>query len=103
MYWIMNIKHQWRLFTDSWKTRLKAVLLHNGHKFPSAPFAYATKETYENVKTLQYDKYCCLICCDLKATALLMGLQLGYVKFCFLSEWDGGGQDNYIKERPKRE
>ena len=34
---------EWRLFIDSSKTSLKAVLLHNGNKFPSVPLAYATK------------------------------------------------------------
>ena len=45
---------EWRLFIDSSKTSLKAVLLHNGNKFPSVPLAYATnmKETYENLKIL---------------------------------------------------
>ena len=45
---------EWRLFIDSSKTSLKAVLLHNGNKFPSVPIAYATnmKETYENLKIL---------------------------------------------------
>jgi len=82
-----------RLFIDSSKTSLKTVLLHNGNKFPSVPIAYGTnlKETYENLKILlekiQYARYCWTICCDLKVTALLMGLQLGYTKFCcFLCE-----------------
>ena len=41
---------EWRLLIDSWKTSLKAVLLHNGNKFPSVPLANATnmKKTYEN-------------------------------------------------------
>jgi hypothetical protein len=41
---------QWRLFFDSSKTSLKAVLLHSGNKFSSVPLAYATnkKEMYEN-------------------------------------------------------
>jgi len=45
---------EWRLFFDSPKTSLKAVLLHNGNKFPSVPLAYATnmKETYENLKIM---------------------------------------------------
>ena len=75
------------------------------------PIAYATnmKETYENLKILleknQYDKYCWTICCDLKVIALLMGLQLGYTKFCcFLCEWDSKDKKNhYKKEWPKRE
>jgi len=104
---------EWRLFIDSSKSSLKAVLLHNGNKFPSVPLAYATnmKETYENLKILlekiQYDKYCWTICCDLKVIALLMGLQLGYTKFCcgFLCEWDSRDKKNHYikKEWPKRE
>ena len=101
-----------RLFTDSSKTSLNAVLLHNGNKFPSVPLAYATnmKETYENFKILlekiQCDKDCWTICCDLKVIALLMGLQLGYTKFCcFLCEWDSRDKKNHYikKEWPKRE
>ena len=68
------------------------------------------KETYENLKILleklQYDKYCWTICCDLKVIALLMGLQLGYAKFCcFLCEWDSRDKKNHYikKEWPKRE
>ena len=45
---------QWRLFVDSPKVSLKAMLLHNGKKFPSAPLANAVhvKETYENLQVL---------------------------------------------------
>ena len=87
------------------------MLLHNGNKFPSVPLAYATnmKETYENLKIIlekmQYDKYCWTIWCDLKVIALLMGLQLGYTKFCcFLCEWDSRDKKNHYikKEWPKR-
>ena len=93
---------EWRLLIDSSKTSLKSVLLHNGNRFPSVSVAYATnmKETYENLKILleniQYDKCCWTICCDLKVTALLMGLQLGYTKFCcFLCEWDSRDKKNH--------
>ena len=103
---------EWRLFIDSSKTSLKAVLLHNGNKFPSVPLAYATnmKETYENLKILlekiQYFKYCWTICCELKVIALLTGLRLLYTKFCcFLCEWDSRDKKNHYikKEWPKRE
>jgi hypothetical protein len=42
------------LFIDSSKVSLKAVLLHNGNKYPSVPLAHAVnmKESYENVKLL---------------------------------------------------
>ena len=45
---------EWRLFIDSSKTSLKAVLLHNGNTMPSIPVGYAVhvKETYDNIKVL---------------------------------------------------
>ncbi|UYV60728.1 hypothetical protein LAZ67_1002045 [Cordylochernes scorpioides] len=54
---------EWRLFIDSSKISMKAVLLHNGNKFPSVPIAHASnmKETYENMKLLlkkiEYERY----------------------------------------------
>jgi hypothetical protein len=50
------------VFTHSSKVSLKAVLLHNGNKFPSVPLAHAAKmnESYENMELLlekiQYKK-----------------------------------------------
>ena len=43
---------EWRLFTDSSKTSLKAVLLRNGYTMPSIPVGNAVhiKETYDNIK-----------------------------------------------------
>ena len=45
---------EWRLFTDSSKASLKAVLLHNGNEKPSIPVAHATglNETYESMDLL---------------------------------------------------
>ncbi|UYV61959.1 hypothetical protein LAZ67_1007169 [Cordylochernes scorpioides] len=63
---------QWRLFVDSSKISLKAVLLHNGNKFLSVPLAHASnmKETYEHMKLLlkkiEYERYGWKICSDLK-------------------------------------
>ncbi|UYV70340.1 hypothetical protein LAZ67_7002571 [Cordylochernes scorpioides] len=63
---------EWRLFIDSSKISMKAVLLHNGNKFPSVPIAHASnmKETYENMKLLlkkiEYERYGWKICSDLK-------------------------------------
>ncbi|UYV65021.1 hypothetical protein LAZ67_3002849 [Cordylochernes scorpioides] len=54
---------EWRLFVDSSKISLKAVLLHNGNKFPLVLIADASnmKETYENMKLLlkkiEYERY----------------------------------------------
>ena len=92
----MHIRHrpeQWRLFMDASKTGLKAVLLHNGNKFPSIPVAYApsTKETYTTMRNTQvevdYKKYQWEFCGYFKVIAVLLGLQAGYTKYtCFLCE-----------------
>ena len=61
----LNINHNpldWRLFTDSSKFSLKAVLLHNGNTLPSIPVGHSVhnKESYGNVNilmdTISYDK-----------------------------------------------
>jgi hypothetical protein len=45
---------EWRLFIDSSKLSLKAVLLRNGNQHPSIPVGHAVhmKECYENLKQL---------------------------------------------------
>jgi len=110
----LGIKHdpqEWRQFIDSSKLSLKAVLLHNGNQHPSIPVGHAVhmNETYENQKQLlnklEYSKYGWHICGDLKAVVLLMGLQLGYTKYCcFLCEWDSRAKTmHYLKrEWPQR-
>ena len=45
------------------------------------------------------------LCCDLKVMALLLGMQLGYTKYCcFLCEWDSRDKKNrYVNKLwPKR-
>jgi len=86
---------QWRLFIDLSKVSLKVVLLHNRNKFPSVPLAHAAnmKESYESMELLlgkiNYDEFKWKLCCDLKVVALLLGMQLGYTKYCcFPCEWD---------------
>ena len=71
----------------------KVVLLYNGNKFPSFPLAHAAnmKEIYESMKLLlgkiKYDEFKWKLCGDLKVVALLLGIQLGYTKYCcFLCE-----------------
>ena len=95
---ILNFNHiplDWRLFIDSSKLSLKAVLLHNGNTLPSIPVGHSVrnKESYENLKILMevinYDKFKWQICGDLKVIALLLGLQQGFTKYCcFICEWD---------------
>jgi len=52
----LNINHiplDWRLFIDSSKLSLKAVLLHNGNTLPSIPVGHSVhNKSYENMKIL---------------------------------------------------
>jgi hypothetical protein len=95
---------QWRLFIDSGKDSLKAVLLHNGNEKPSVPIAHAVrmKETYESMelilKLINYSNHNWNICGDLKVVALLLGLQLGYTRhMCFLCLWNSRDDKNHYK------
>ena len=94
--------NQWHLFTDSSKVSLKVVLIHNGNRFPSIPLAHAAnmKEIYESMKLLfgkiKYDEFKWKLCGDLNVVALLLGMQLGYTKYCcFLCEWDSRDKKNH--------
>ena len=85
----------WRLFIDSSKCSLKAVLLHNGNLKPGIPIAHSVylKETFVNLQeileAIKYRTYAWNICGDLKVIRLLMGLQQGFTKYCcFLCLWD---------------
>ena len=67
------------------------------------------KESYESVKLLlgkiKYDEFKWKLCGDLKVVALLLGMQLGYTKYCcFLCEWNSWNKKNhYVKKLwPKR-
>ncbi|XP_076043843.1 uncharacterized protein LOC143026937 [Oratosquilla oratoria] len=90
-----HVPSEWRLFIDSSKRSLKAVLLHNGNKKPSIPVGHSVhmKECYENMHVLlnaiKYTNYRWKICGDLKVIGMLMGMQSGFTKYCyFLCLWD---------------
>ncbi len=85
----------WRLFIDSSKRSLKAVLLHNGNKYASIPIAHSTtmKEEYQTISILlqkiKYVEHNWVICVDLKMVNFLLGQQSGYTKYpCFICLWD---------------
>lgn len=102
----------WRLFIDSSKSSLKAVLLHVTNSKHSIPIALSTntKETYLSLKKIidlvKYNDHMWKICADLKVVALLRGMQLGYTKnMCFMCLWDtrfAGDQYN-TRDWPLRE
>jgi len=103
--------YQWRLFIDSSKVSLKVALLHNGNRFPSVALAHAAdmKESYERTKLLlgkiKYDEFKWKLFGDLKVVALLLGMPLGYTKYCcFLCEWDSRDKKTHYVNRlwPKR-
>ena len=85
--------HAFRLFIDSSKRSLKAVMLSNRNKIASVPIAHSVhlKDTHENLKMLlqsiQYDKHQWSIYGDIKVIGLLLGQQFGSTKYpCFLCE-----------------
>jgi len=97
---------EWRLFIDSSKRSLKAVLLHNGNKYASLPVGHSVylKECYKNLdfilQKLSYADHKWAICGDLKVISMLLGQQSGYTKFpCFLCEWDSRAREqHYVRK-----
>ncbi|KYN14527.1 hypothetical protein ALC57_13268 [Trachymyrmex cornetzi] len=101
----------WRLFIDSSKESLKAVLLHNGNKYAAISIGHSTimKESYESfqllLKKINYNMHKWLICGDFKMINILVGLQSGNTKNpCFLCLWDSRAREEHWvrKEWPKR-
>ena len=78
-----HVPDEWRLFIDSSKTSLKAVLLHNGNEKPSIPLAHAVglKETYQSMDKIlcliKYSEYKWNICGDLKVIVYFLGCKRG--------------------------
>ncbi len=101
----------WRIFIDSSKESLKAVLLHNGNEYAAVPIGHSTilKESYESLKCLldsvNYNLHQWRISGDFKMINLLVGLQSGNVKYpCFLCLWDSRDRHSHWirKDWPKR-
>lgn len=99
-------KDEWRLFLDSNKRSLKAVLLHNGNGYASIPIAHSVKmkEDYVNInymlEKLDYQKNQWSICNDIKMISILLGQQSGFTKYpCFMCLWDSRDRaKHYIKK-----
>ena len=92
----------WRLFSDSSKQSLKAVLLYNGNVYPSIPIAYSVrkKEDRESVKILlkliRYNNHNWDVFGDFKMIAFLLRLLEGYTKHSsFLCLWDSRADEQY--------
>ncbi|GBN34857.1 hypothetical protein AVEN_254847-1 [Araneus ventricosus] len=86
--------YEWRLFIDSYKTSLKAVLLHNGNSFASLPLEYSghLEENHNDLsmilEKINYQEYRWMVCGDFKMLTMLLGQQAGYTKYpCFLCLW----------------
>ena len=88
---VQNIPSKWRIFIDSSKSSIKAVLLHNDNLLLSIPIAYS-----ENLRESQ----------ETMVIGLFLGMQPGYTKYCcFICEWDSRArQCHYIqKDWPLRD
>lgn len=96
----------WRLFIDSSKRSIKAVLLHNTNVYAPIPIAHSTvlQEKYENMEILlekiKYDTHKWQICGDLKMLTILLGQQSGFTKHpCYLCLWDSRDRENHFKKK----
>ena len=86
----------WRLYINTSKTSLKAVLFRYANRFaciPSLTHSTSMKESYENMEILraklQYATHACKISVDFKVVNMLLGKQSRYTKYpCFLCEWN---------------
>ena len=90
---VQHITENWRLFIDSSKRSIKAVLLHNGNKYASIPVGHLVhlKETYGNLALildkLKYKEFEWTVCGNLKVMSKILGQHGDYTKFpCFICE-----------------
>ncbi|XP_074027684.1 uncharacterized protein [Leptinotarsa decemlineata] len=97
---------EWRLFIDSSTKILKAVLLHNGNKFPSIPLAYSVhlKENYNSIKMLltaiKYTEYKWEVIGDFKECVFFTGMQGRYTKYsCYLCLCDSRNDIAHYRQK----
>ena len=97
---------EWRLFLDSSKRSLKAVLLHNKNVYAPIPIAHSVSlnEDYNSMKKvlgkIDYHRYKWQLCGDLKVISIMLGQQSGFTKFpCFLCLWDSRDRKNHFIKR----
>lgn len=75
-------QEEWQLLYDTTRASLK-VLLHIENEFPSFLVFHASHIKTCNFPSAAYNTtHCWNICRDFKVTALLLGMQLGFKKFC---------------------
>ena len=84
---VQHIAESWRLFTDSSKRCIKAVLLHNGNKYASIPVGHSVhlKEINGNLALildkLKYKEFEWTVCGDLKLISMILEQQGGTQNF----------------------
>ena len=97
---------EWRLYIDSSKRSLKAVLLHNTKAYASISIAYSTKleEVYSNMKItlekIKCEQHKWQKCGDFKVLSTLLGQQSGNTKYpCFLRLCNTRVRGNHYKRK----
>jgi hypothetical protein len=83
--------NEWRLFIDSSKRSLKAVLLHKDNYYASLRIGHPVhlKESEENLELvltkIGYTTHDWMICGDLNVLCMLLNQQAGYTNYpCFM-------------------
>ncbi|GBN45149.1 hypothetical protein AVEN_62806-1 [Araneus ventricosus] len=97
---IESFPSEWRLFIDSSKTSLKAVLLPNGNSFTSLPLGHSVplEENYNdlsmNLEKINYQEYRWMVCGEFKMLTMLLSQQAGCTIYpCCLCLWDSRVRD----------
>jgi hypothetical protein len=98
--------NEWRLFINSSKRSLKAVLCTTATTTFSLPIGHSVhlKESYENLELvltkIGYTPHDWMIHGDRKALCMLLGQQVGYTKYpCFVCEWDSRARSQHWEQK----